>query len=62
MKLHDREFGWFDAIAARHGAASCEVQQVTKLVEEAAQIYFQSEMTLGDARKPKQKKLKAPKK
>lgn len=61
LKLHDREHGWFDAIAKRHGDASGEVQQARRIVAEAMDIYFQSEMTLGDSRKPKQKKLKAPK-
>lgn len=27
MRLHDHSFGWFDAIAQRHGRASFEVQQ-----------------------------------
>jgi hypothetical protein len=27
MKKHDHQFGWFDAIARRHGPASFEVQQ-----------------------------------
>lgn len=40
MKLHDRQFGWFDAIARRHGAASIEVSQARSLVEESGQTYF----------------------
>lgn len=40
LKRHDRQFGWFDAIAERHGQASGEVKQVTRLYLEAKQIYF----------------------
>lgn len=28
MRLHDHQFGWFDEIAYRHGAASVEVEQL----------------------------------
>ena len=62
MKLHDREHGWFDSIAKRHGAASGEVQQDRRIVAEAMDIFFQCEMSLNDTRKQKQKKLGAPKK
>jgi hypothetical protein len=41
LKLHDRQFGWFDAIARRHGAASTEVQQAKQLIHETGQMYFQ---------------------
>lgn len=30
-RQHDRQFGWFDCVARRHGAHSIEVQQATQL-------------------------------
>lgn len=40
MRKHDFEFGWFDCIAERHGAASFEVQQATTLMQASGQLYF----------------------
>jgi hypothetical protein len=40
MRPHDWEFGWFEAIAARHGDASIEVKQATKMRIQAGQILF----------------------
>ncbi|RRJ96795.1 hypothetical protein Ga0100231_023795 [Opitutaceae bacterium TAV4] len=40
MKKHDRQFGWFDEIARRHGEHSGEVQQARELVEETGQLYL----------------------
>lgn len=40
MRKHDREFGWFDAIARRHGENSNEVRQARLLIAEAQQTYF----------------------
>lgn len=40
MRKHDRQFGWFDAIAARHGKNSAEVQQANWIKDEAGQVYF----------------------
>lgn len=40
MKKHDRQFGWFDEIARRHGIHSGEVQQAKRLITEAARDYF----------------------
>ena len=40
MRLHDRELGWFDAIAQRHGDASGEVQQARALFDRAGQFYW----------------------
>ena len=40
LKKHDRQFGWFDKIAERHGHASGEVRQALKLFTEARQLYF----------------------
>lgn len=40
MRKHDRQFGWFDAIAARHGKASLEVKQFTDFEEETGQLYL----------------------
>ena len=37
---HDRDFGWFDIIAARHGAASYEVQQARTFADKEGQTYF----------------------
>jgi len=43
MREHDRQFGWFDIIAKRHGQASVECQQAKELMDEAGQFYFQLE-------------------
>ena len=40
IRKHDRQFGWFDEIAQRHGDASIEVQQAKALNEEEQQLYF----------------------
>lgn len=40
LRKHDRQFGWFDEIAKRHGRNSGEVKQAMRLVLEAKQIYF----------------------
>ena len=40
MRKHDRQYGWFDAIAQRHGINSIEVQQAQSLVLAGTQIYF----------------------
>jgi hypothetical protein len=40
MVEHDREYGWFDVIAERHGEASIEVQQSRLLQDQAGQLYF----------------------
>lgn len=42
MRLHDRQFGWFDVIAHRHGAASVEVRQAASIaaIPEARQLYL----------------------
>ncbi|AHF94046.1 hypothetical protein OPIT5_04030 [Opitutaceae bacterium TAV5] len=40
MKKHDRQLGWFDEIARRHGEHSCEVRQARGIVEETGQLYF----------------------
>jgi hypothetical protein len=45
LKLHDRQFGWFDAIAQRHGAASMECKQATRFVLSGKQLYFGFAMT-----------------
>lgn len=41
MRLHDHQFGWFDAIARRHGPASVEVQQFKHMIENHRQLYFE---------------------
>jgi hypothetical protein len=40
MRNHDREMGWFDIIAKRHGSASGEVQQLKALFDENGQTYL----------------------
>lgn len=40
LRKHDRQFGWFDAIAERHGEASGEVRQALQLKATAGQFYF----------------------
>lgn len=40
IRLHDRNFGWFDEVAQRHGAASIEVMQASVLMKAAGQLYF----------------------
>lgn len=41
MRLHDHQFGWFDAIAKRHGEASQEVQQAQAFAQTSGQLYFE---------------------
>jgi hypothetical protein len=40
MRLHDRQFGWFDEVARIHGTASMEVRQASALVLSGKQLYF----------------------
>ena len=40
IRKHDYQFGWFDEIAKRHGAASLEVSQANLLMELSGQLYF----------------------
>lgn len=40
MRKHDRQFGWFDAVADRHGENSMEVRQARSLLAETSQLYF----------------------
>jgi hypothetical protein len=40
MRKHDRQFGWFDIVAERHGDQSIEVIQAKELVKGARQFYF----------------------
>jgi len=40
MRKHDRQFGWFDAIARRHGSASLEVIQFKKFTATNEQLYL----------------------
>lgn len=41
MRMHDRQFGWFDEIARIHGKASIEVRQASALVLGGKQLYFE---------------------
>lgn len=40
MRDHDYEFGFFTEVAERHGRASQEVQQATRFVDIAGQVYL----------------------
>lgn len=41
LRPHDFEVGWFDEVAERHGTASYEVNQASRLIaKECAQLYF----------------------
>lgn len=42
MRLHDRQFGWFDSVAQRHPLSSFEIQQASDLIkiDELRQTYF----------------------
>lgn len=48
MRKHDRQFGWFDAIARRHGKASAEVIQFTEFTGEAEQLYLGLDFNMGE--------------
>ena len=47
MRLHDRQYGWFDEIAQRHGSASIECQQAMGLYLAGKQTYFQFALKMG---------------
>lgn len=42
IRKHDRQFGWFDCVALRHGMNSVEMQQATQItsVAELRQLYL----------------------
>lgn len=40
IRKHDRQLGWFDVIAQRHGDASAEVRQAKQMIAETGQMYF----------------------
>lgn len=40
IRLHDVEVGWFVRMAQKHGAASQEVKQATKIMDEYGQLLF----------------------
>lgn len=40
MRMHDRQLGWFDEIAQRHGEASPELSQAKQLIAQTQQLYF----------------------
>jgi len=41
MRKHDREYGWFDIIAKRHGKHSQESQQAEAFMDSVGQFYLQ---------------------
>lgn len=40
IRKHDRQLGWFDEVARRHGDASPEVRQAKSMIAETGQLYF----------------------
>jgi hypothetical protein len=40
IRRHDRQLGWFDEVARRHGDASPEMRQAKQLVANTGQLYF----------------------
>jgi len=40
LRKHDHEFGWFKAVAARHGMFSMERQQAAEMMHECGQYYW----------------------
>ncbi len=40
MRPHDFQFGWFNVIAARHGAASFERLQAKQMMDDAGQFFW----------------------
>lgn len=40
MRPHDYQFGWFNIIAQRHGAAAQETQQAKAMMDNAGQFYW----------------------
>lgn len=49
IRKHDHQFGWFDAVAHRHGDASAELRQARALIESTGQMYFVFEATRAKA-------------
>jgi hypothetical protein len=41
IRLHDHQFGWFDAVAMRHGESSIEVQQFATFRDGSGQLYWE---------------------
>jgi hypothetical protein len=62
IRKHDRQFGWFDAIARRRGRYSIEVKQALELAEgEAGQLYLpgivaEKVVPIREPKKPKGKR------
>lgn len=52
LRKHDRQFGWFDEVARRHGQHSGEVQQAQTLLAEAQRDYFPFMADLPKSRRP----------
>ena len=46
IRKHDRQLGWFDEVAERHGADSPECRQADVLMSSAGQLYFDFDRTL----------------
>ena len=58
IRKHDRQFGWFDCVARRHGSHSIEMQQAHQLtaMDELRQLYLPGMPEVMAKQKPKQKK------
>lgn len=50
MRKHDRQIGWFDEIARRHGDNSAEIIQARALIAEGGQTYFAFALPAKSAR------------
>jgi hypothetical protein len=48
MRLHDHQFGWFDAIARRHGEASLELQQFASFAKVQKRLWDPDYEEAGD--------------
>jgi hypothetical protein len=45
IRRHDRQLGWFDEVARRHGDASPEMRQAKQLVASTGQLYFDFQLS-----------------
>lgn len=50
MRMHDRQLGWFDEVAERHGEHSAEASQARQLLESTQQLYFNFSKPRGNGR------------
>lgn len=50
IRKHDRQFGWFDEVAHRHGDNSIEVMQAKSIIASTRQLYFPFYQDARDAK------------